>query len=68
MKKKELADLKKKSILELEALLSEKKAELIKLKLELSLKKIKNVHAIMLKRKDIAMIKTLIREKELMEE
>jgi len=68
MKKRELIDLKKKSILELEVLLSEKKTELIKTKLELSLKKVKNVHALKFKRKEIAVIKTLIREKKLMEE
>lgn len=75
MKKRRLAESKNKqslalynkSISELKALLSEKKAELTKLKLELSLKKIKNVHAKILKRRDIARIKTLIREKELME-
>ncbi|MBI4100544.1 50S ribosomal protein L29 [Candidatus Microgenomates bacterium] len=65
MKKNELKDLKSKNLIELKALLGERKKELLSLKLELSTKKLKNVRKIFLLRKDIARILTTIREKEI---
>lgn len=68
MKKRELDELRKKTTQELKSLLAEREKELIKLKIDLSLRKIKNVHAVALAKKELAQIKTLISEKELMEE
>lgn len=68
MKKKDLKELQGKTIAELKAVFNEKKAELVKLKLNLVSKKIKNVHTFREKRKELARILTLIREKELIKE
>ncbi len=65
MKSKQLKELKEKSINELEELLKTHQAELIKVKTELATKKLKNTCSPRKKRKDIAQIKTLIREKQL---
>lgn len=64
-KKKELHS---KNIDELRGVLTEKRKELVKARLELKLKKVKNVHKANSIRKEIARILTIIREKELMED
>ncbi len=64
MKKNELADLKGKTVDELKKLLLEKREELGKLKIDLSLTKIKNVNQVRNKSKDIARILTILGMKE----
>lgn len=54
-----------KPIIELKKLLRETQAEWFKLKMDLRVGKLKDVHAPKKKRKEIARIKTIIREKEL---
>jgi len=68
MKFNEIKELHNKSLTELKTLLKEAKNELAKLKMDLAVKKLKNVHAVLLKRRDISRLMTVIREKELMEE
>lgn len=58
-------NLSQKDIGELKTLLDEKRRELVKLRFELELKKLKNVHKIKSVRKEIARILTIINEKEL---
>ncbi len=69
MAKKSKADnkleLQKLSIPELNKLLRQSQTEWLKLKLELKTGKLKNLHQSRQKRKEIARIKTIIREKEL---
>ncbi len=65
MKKKEIQDLRHKTIEELKALVKKSQEELLKLKLDKEAGKLKNVHLIETKRHDLARIKTLLREKEL---
>lgn len=65
-KKKEKAkDLTVKTIEELNQLLKKSKEEWVKLKMDLAVGKLKNLHAGKSKRKEIARIKTVIRGKEL---
>lgn len=64
MKIKEKKDLKTKSEKELKVMLKDLKDEIFKLKQELSLKKLKNTRQIFQKRKDIARILTILKEKE----
>ena len=54
-----------KTLKELVIQLKEAKAEWFKLKLDLKVNKLKNVHEAKVKRKEIALIQTLIRMKEL---
>lgn len=68
MKLKEVKELHNKSIIELKTLLSQAKSELVKLKLNLAVKKLKNIHAVLTLRRDISRIMTVIKEKEFMEE
>lgn len=68
MKKKDLTDLRKKTISELTAMVEKKVAEVAKLKLELPSGKTKNVHAARSARRDLAQIKTIIGEKRVIEE
>lgn len=63
-----LKDIKNKSLIELKTLLKDLKLELTKLRLDMISKKIKNVHSLSLKRKEIARVLTLVHEKELAEE
>lgn len=63
MKAQEVHELRTKSKGELKALLNKAKKELLSLKIDISLGKLKNVHAARVKRKDIAQILTVIREK-----
>lgn len=65
---RELDQLREKDINELCSLLAEKRKKLVKTRLDLKLKKIKNVHQSKFIRKKIARILTIIREKKLMEE
>ena len=60
MKKNELADLKGKTVDELERLLLDIREELSKLKIDMSLGKNKNVNQARNKRKDIARILTIL--------
>lgn len=68
MKKKDIQDLKTKSLPELKKILAKALLELARLKFTAEDKKGKNVHLYLNKRRDIARIKTIISEKELMEE
>ena len=63
-----LKDIKNKSLIELKTLSKDLKKELAKLKLDMISKKIKNVHTLSLKRKEIARVLTLVHEKELAED
>lgn len=55
--------LKEKSVEELNIILKKEKGELSRAELEKTLKKEKNVHAVKRKKKEIARIKTIIRQK-----
>ncbi len=65
MKKKELNELKAKSIAELTRKLTELQKEKVNTQLELKMGKLKNVHLIKQKRKEIAKIKTILSLKTL---
>lgn len=67
MKIKQRQELKKNSLTELKSLLTEEKEKLFKIKLDIGLKKVKNVHSLKAKRKEIAIIKTIMAEKKIME-
>lgn len=64
MKIKEKKELQQKSIKELKLLLQQVKEELFRLRLEKFQKKLKNTSSIFQKRKDIARILTILKEKE----
>lgn len=64
MKKKEIVELRQKTLGELEKLYGEKRQELIKLELEGSLLKLKNTASLKTLRKDIARMLTFIHEKK----
>ncbi|OGH10967.1 MAG: 50S ribosomal protein L29 [Candidatus Levybacteria bacterium RIFCSPLOWO2_01_FULL_36_13] len=64
MKSKDKKDLFTKSLTELKKKLSDGRDELFNLKLDLSQNKLKNTKSITLKRKEIALILTALREKE----
>lgn len=63
MKRKEFNQHKEKGIEELKEILKNLEREAMKIKLEIGQGKMKNVHTFLIKRKDIAKIKTLISEK-----
>lgn len=65
MKKKELNELKAKSIAELTKKLTELQKEKVNTQLEFKMGKLKNVHLIKQKRKEIAKIKTILSLKTL---
>jgi ribosomal protein L29 len=67
MKKKDLMDLRKKDINDLFKMVSDKKTDLIKVKTQLSVGKEKNLKKAKNINHDLSQIKTLIREKKLME-
>lgn len=67
MKTKEKKDLFTKTIPELKLLLKEAKESLFKMKMELSKKKLKDTRSIFKKRKDVAKILTVIKEKNFLE-
>lgn len=54
-----------KTVKELVDLLKVAKTEWLKLKFDLKVNKLKNIHEAKIKRKEIALIQTLIRQKEL---
>lgn len=63
MKTSEVKDLRSKNLEELKVLLKEAKAELIKLRLDLASKKLKNTRKLFFQRKKISLLLTLIGEK-----
>jgi ribosomal protein L29 len=65
MKKNEFKQLRDSTLENLKSLVSKGKMEAAKIQLEISRGQTKNLHAYLTKRKDIAKIKTLIKEKEL---
>ncbi|MCL5435337.1 MAG: 50S ribosomal protein L29 [Patescibacteria group bacterium] len=65
MKTKERKDLHTKNLVELRTLLKNLKEAVFTAKLELSQNKLKNTRSIFLKRKEIAQILTVIKEKEI---
>ncbi|MBM3209066.1 50S ribosomal protein L29 [Candidatus Shapirobacteria bacterium] len=67
MKRREKAALKEKSPGELLTVLARCQKELVKLRMETRLKKVKDASALRKKRWEMAVIKTIIREKELNE-
>lgn len=64
--RKKLEELRQKSIEELRVSLAEKRRKLAQARLDLKLKRIKNVHKSRFVRKEITRILTIIKEKELM--
>ncbi|MDP2649581.1 MAG: 50S ribosomal protein L29 [bacterium] len=66
MKSKVKKELHSKTIKELEAALKEAKDQLFSIKLEQASKKLKNLRSIFEKRKDIAKIMSILKEKELL--
>ncbi|MGD0522983.1 MAG: hypothetical protein ABSA43_00260 [Candidatus Microgenomates bacterium] len=68
MKKKDLGELKAKSIADLSKLAGVKRTEVDKTLLEIGVQKEKNLKKAKNLKKDLAQILTLIREKELVEE
>lgn len=67
MKTKIKKELFAKTIPELKTMLKEKRDELFSLNQELSRKKLKNTRLVFWKRKEIAVILTILKEKELFE-
>jgi ribosomal protein L29 len=65
MKKKELKDLHLKTKEELQGLMKKAQEELLKSKMDKQAGKLKNAHLPARKRHNLAIIKTLIKEKEL---
>lgn len=65
MKKSEVVELRSKSVGELKKILEEVKSETGRLMIEVKTRKFKNTASVGQKKKDIARILTLIREKEL---
>jgi len=65
MKRKDIQELHGRSIKELKELMKKTQGELVQLRTDLGAGKLKNVHQIKMKRRDLARIKTIIREKEL---
>ncbi len=65
MKTKERKDLHTKNLVELRTLLKNLKDAVFTAKLELSQNKLKNTRSIFLKKKEIAQILTIIKEKEI---
>lgn len=65
MKTKDKKELSTRSIEELKTKLKEARGNLFSLRISLSQNKLKNKREVFYKRKEIALIKTIIREKEL---
>lgn len=65
MKTKEKKDLRTKSIVELRTMLKNAKNAIFTAKLEKSQNKLKNTRSLSLKRKEIAQILTIMKEKEI---
>ena len=67
MKKKELEELRTKTIEELKKLIRKTQEELVRLKIEKKAGKLKDVHQPRKKSDDLARLKTILKEKELNE-
>jgi len=67
MKKKDIQELHHKSVKELGELLKKTQKELAQLRTDLGAGKLKDVNQVKKKRHDLARVKTILREKELME-
>ena len=67
MKKQQLNEIKNKSIKDLKAQVKSIKKEIANLTMDLKLGKLKNLHAISAKRRDIAQTLTLVNEKLILE-
>lgn len=65
MKKKDLTEIKTKTIEDLNKLIPEKEKQKASTKLEQKLKKIKNVHQVNQIKKDLAQIKTILSRKRI---
>ncbi|PJE69155.1 50S ribosomal protein L29 [Candidatus Shapirobacteria bacterium CG10_big_fil_rev_8_21_14_0_10_38_14] len=65
MKKKEIAQLRTKDKKELSGLIQKTQGELVKLQIEFQAGKLKNINQLILKRRDLARMKTILKEKEL---
>ena len=65
MKTKEFTELKEKSAQELSTVLQDKKAELFNLRFQLATGQLENTSAIAACKRDIARVKTLIRQREI---
>ena len=65
MKKKELKELHQKSQQDLQSLMKKAQEELVKLKMDRKAGRLKNVRLPENKRRDLARIKTILKEKEL---
>ncbi|HUW21341.1 MAG TPA: 50S ribosomal protein L29 [Candidatus Bathyarchaeia archaeon] len=65
MKKKELKSLFEKSVKELQRILRDWTKEMLDMRFRLKTGKLKDLHALMKKRHNIARIKTIIRKKEI---
>lgn len=63
MKKKEVSQLHTKSSQELKNLIEKMEEELVKMKVDLESGKLKDVRAVLKKRRDLARVKTILREK-----
>ena len=64
MKSKEFKELTGKTVTELDATLKDKKAELFNLRFQLATGQLENTMAISVCRRDIARVKTIIRQRE----
>jgi ribosomal protein L29 len=67
MKRKEISQLHTKSSLELKTLMKKMEEELVKMKVDLESGNLKDVRAVLKKRRDLARVKTVLRKKELNE-
>lgn len=67
MKKKEIRELREKTLAELGKMLKEKQSGLVKLRMEIATQKIKNIRVLARTRDDLARIMTVINQKELEE-
>lgn len=65
MKRQDLEKIRSKSLSQLKNEIQEKRQELLDFRLQAALGKLKNVKEVKLKRKDIARILTIIREKRI---
>ena len=64
MKSKEIAELKQKTIAELDAEMNKKKSELFNLRFQLATGQLQNTAAISACKRDIARVKTIIRQRQ----
>lgn len=67
MKRKEISQLHTKSSLELKTLIKKMEEELVKMKVDLGAGNLKDIRAVLKKRRDLARVKTVLRKKELNE-